>query len=110
VSDTVTPTCERLKAKLSQELRLGLDIIGGEMEDLALSLVPIRTGYLASTIFHEVLTEEIVMFFGAKAEYAAYVELGTRTMASRPFIRPALDGCWPKLQEAARVALTNAAR
>jgi len=96
--------------RLSQELHVALDLIGDEMEQLALSQVTKLTGSLASTIFHDVLTEEIIMHFGAKAEYAAYVELGTRTMASRPFIRPALDACWPKLQEAARVALANAAR
>jgi HK97 gp10 family phage protein len=87
-----------------------LDVVGEEIKELALSLVPIRTGYLASTIFHEMLTEELVMRFGAKAEYAAYVEFGTRTMAARPFIRPALGDCWSKLQEAVRVALANAAR
>jgi len=110
LSDTVTPTLERLKTRLLYELRMELDVVGQEMVDLALSLVPRRTGFLASTIFHDFLTEELVMRFGAKAEYAAWVEMGTRTMAPRPFIRPALDGCWPRVQEAARVALANAAR
>jgi HK97 gp10 family phage protein len=50
------------------------------------------TGNLLNHITHEVLVEKTV-FARVKAtvKYAEYLELGTRYMAPRPFLRPALD-------------------
>lgn len=80
-------------ARLGDEFRKALseelDRVGGEMEAEAKRLVPVRTGYLRSTIYHR--TEGLRMDFGAAASYALFVELGTRRMQPRPFIRPAFE-------------------
>lgn len=66
-----------------------LDRIGGEMEADAKAIVPVRTGYLRSTIFHRL--QGLQMEFGAGAPYALYVEFGTRRMAAQPFLRPSFE-------------------
>jgi len=45
--------------------------------------------------------------FGATAYYAPFVELGTRHMAARPFIRPAFDANQQKLLDAMLVGALN---
>jgi HK97 gp10 family phage protein len=42
----------------------------------------------------------LTLDLGAEADYALYVEFGTRRMAAEPFIRPAVDGCEDKLLQA----------
>lgn len=52
-------------------------------------LVPVRTGFLKSTI--NVLVEEGNISVMAWAFYAGFVEFGTSRMAPRPFMRPAVQ-------------------
>lgn len=47
------------------------------------------------------------MEFGARAHYALFVEIGTRRMAARPFMRPALDGTQQKLLDAILIGALN---
>lgn len=54
---------------------------------MALRLVPVRTGYLRSSIRAEVDANEARLV--AEAPYAGYVEYGTSKMAARPYMRPA---------------------
>lgn len=50
------------------------------------------TGRLLSSIHHKILVENTVFArIGSDVQYAIYLELGTRHMAPRPFLRPALD-------------------
>ena len=55
----------------------------------ARTLAPVRTGYLKSN--SEVEGEGGNSLIKFNAEYAAYVELGTRKMAAQPFLTPAVD-------------------
>ncbi len=55
----------------------------------ARSYAPVRTGYLKSLIGVE--QEGFDVYLVAKAVYSAFVEFGTKRMAARPFIRPALE-------------------
>jgi HK97 gp10 family phage protein len=87
--------------KIKENINKELGLIGGEMEDLAINIVPVRTGYLKSTIFHRVWAQSLS--FGASAPYASYVEFGTRFMSARPFIRPA----WSAKEEALYTALVH---
>jgi HK97 gp10 family phage protein len=75
-----------------------LDKIGQGMADVAFTLVPVRTGFLQSTIYW--LAENLQLEFGATAPYTIFVEFGTRFMAAQPFLRPAWDG-WIMQAEAA---------
>lgn len=50
------------------------------------------TGFLMSSIRHVIAVDETVYAsIGSDLEYALYLELGTRYMEPRPFMRPALD-------------------
>lgn len=50
------------------------------------------TGALLNSISHKVDVEQTVFVrIGSDKKYAIWLELGTRYMAPRPFLRPALD-------------------
>jgi hypothetical protein len=50
------------------------------------------TGMLLASINHKIMVENTVFArVGSDRKYAIYLELGTRFMAPRPFLRPALD-------------------
>jgi HK97 gp10 family phage protein len=96
--DTFTPRFIGLTERMKSGIADRLDSTGDEMEQLAKTLVRVRTGYLRDSIFHQVVG--IQMTFGATAPYAEYQELGTRFMRGQPFIRPALDAYQTKLLDA----------
>ncbi len=52
-------------------------------------IVPVRTGYLRSTIYAKM--QEWQMEIGAEAIYAAAVEFGTRFMQAKPYLNPAIE-------------------
>jgi HK97 gp10 family phage protein len=86
------------------------DVVGQMMVDLAKQLVPVRTGFLQSTIMQEVDRDNITLTFGATAPYASFVEFGTIRMAARPYLRPAMDAHQQKLLDALVVGVLNAFR
>lgn len=67
-----------------------LEICGGKAESYAKMLCPVDTGNLRNSITHQRTgpKEEVI---GSNVEYAPYVELGTKKMKSRPFLRPAAE-------------------
>jgi HK97 gp10 family phage protein len=62
----------------------------------AMRLVPVRTGYLRSTIYAKI--QEWVAEIGADATYALFVELGTKYMRSQPYLYPAIQQYLPELE------------
>ena len=58
--------------------------------------VPVRTGYLRSTVYAEI--KDWVAEVGAKATYAYFVEMGTRYMRAQPFLYPAVQEFLPELE------------
>ncbi len=66
-------------------------------------LVPVRTGYLQSTIF--VRVSEWNAEVGAEAAYAANVELGTRYAKAQPFLQPAVQALLPELERVVLAAV-----
>jgi HK97 gp10 family phage protein len=62
----------------------------------ATRLVPVRTGYLRSTIFAR--TQQWQAEVGAEAGYAAAIEFGTHYAQAKPFIQPALQAHLPELE------------
>lgn len=56
---------------------------------VARTLAPVRTGHLRSN--SEVEGDGGNSLIKFNAEYAAYVELGTRKMAAQPFLTPAVN-------------------
>jgi HK97 gp10 family phage protein len=98
--DTVTPKLLKGIPLIKQAIGDQLEVAGAEMEATARQIVPVRTGYLQSTIYHKTDPGELTLELGAKADYALYVEMGTRRMAAEPFIRPAWDAGEQKLLDA----------
>ena len=98
--DEVTPKLRGLTERMKQNIIQEADQVGAEMETLAKTLVPVRTGFLRDSIFHDIIPNNLGFDFGAKADYAEYVEFGTRFQRARPFIRPALDANQGRLLDA----------
>lgn len=50
------------------------------------------TGFLLNSITHQMgVDEKVYATVGSSLKYAIWLELGTKYMAPRPFLRPALD-------------------
>ena len=94
---------ETMRAYVDQGLDSGLQSI----ETLALTYVPRRTGFLASTVFVERI-KEWVFKIGARAPYALFVELGTRSMQARRFLSRALQEGMPLLVQQVNAAIDEA--
>ena len=82
-----------MDAKLRSQVHYALTEAVILAHQIARSLAPVRTGRLRSSIYWRAsgfyLGEWVE--FGASAPYAGFVEYGTRYMAPRPFMRPALE-------------------
>jgi HK97 gp10 family phage protein len=108
ISDTLSEhlrrcTSERLLYEVGQEL----DVVGANIVDVAKELVPVDTGFLQSSIYHQMIDQGTVEV-GAEAEYASYVEMGTYKSSPQPYLRPAIDSQLPELEQRMMVALRNA--
>lgn len=84
-----------------------------EIHNTAKRLAPKRTGNLTSSIFSE-KTGEWAFKLGARANYAVFVEFGTRFIQARQFIMQALESALPRLiqhvNNAIGEAITEAAK
>ena len=91
---------EKIKTELPNIVRQHLpDIVDESLDNLeakAKALVPVRTGFLRSTIYGA-RTGELMGYVGATASYAFFVEFGTRFMNAKPYLRPALYNLIPEL-------------
>lgn len=85
---------EKLQKKLKQNVRMD-DVKrvvrhnGAEMQAKAQQNAPVDTGYLKRSIGLEVTDEGMTAEVEPKADYAPYVELGTRFMDAQPYMAPA---------------------
>ena len=68
--------------------------------------VPVRTGYLQSTIYAKV--HEWIINIGADATYALFVELGTKYMQAHPYLYPAIQKYLPQLESDVIAAIEQA--
>lgn len=78
----------KLREKVDARLGEGAEIVA----ERARAIVPVRTGYLRSTIM---VTRRGPLQWRvlAYAFYAKFVEYGTSRMAAKPYLRPALILC-----------------
>jgi HK97 gp10 family phage protein len=72
----------------------------------AMRQVPVRTGYLRSTIYAKI--QEWVAEIGADATYALFVELGTKYMQAHPYLFPAIEQHLPQLETIVTSAIEQA--
>jgi HK97 gp10 family phage protein len=72
-----------------------IDKVGDRVTQVAKNLVPVATGKLRESIHKEKIERGVKV--GSELNYAGYVELGTRKMAPRSYLRRAarliLQGC-----------------
>lgn len=66
---------------------LGIEAEGNAVSEIT-SLGAVDTGRLRGSISHA--TDDTSAYIGTNVEYAPYVELGTRKMAARPFLKNAV--------------------
>ena len=77
--------------------------------DVARELVPVRTGYLKSTIAAEIGEASIgEVTATASAEYAQYVEFGTYRQMAQPYFIPAIEAALEEWGLAAQKAYEEA--
>jgi hypothetical protein len=69
-------------------------------------LVPIRTGYLQSTIYAKSKNWQVEV--GAEATYAAAVEFGTHNSHAHPYLVPAVETYLPNLERVMLQAIDSA--
>ena len=64
---------------------------GAELQNKAMRMAPVDTGTLKRSIGLEITEAGMTAEVEATAEYAPYVEYGTRFMKAQPYIRPSLE-------------------
>lgn len=88
----LTDHTNEIKAELRSKIPVILEALALQAEGNAISeitsLGAVDTGRLRGSISHT--TDEDTAYIGTNVEYAPYVELGTRYMAARPFLRNAI--------------------
>ena len=87
---------DRLDLTMRSRVDEALNSEVSNMQIVAQSLAPRRTGYLASTVCAE-RTGEWAFKLGARAQYAYFVESGTKFMRARRFLSRALELAMPGL-------------
>ena len=74
-----------------EQLARAATAIGLIAESHAKQLCPVDTGYLRNSITNATEDNGHTVVIGTSVEYAPYVELGTRRMKARPYLRPAIE-------------------
>lgn len=82
--------------------------VGHDMKATSQDIVPVRTGFLKSSIFLDVVGMGFDL--GPTAEYGGYVEQGTSRMSAEPYLGPAFDRHLPNLEQALGQLGENAVR
>lgn len=77
------------RAEINAAIAKALTKVARDIAADAARFAPVRTGALRASIADEPVQGNSVII-RASAEYAGYVELGTRNMAPQPFLKPAL--------------------
>jgi HK97 gp10 family phage protein len=91
-----------MKNRVQQQLMGWAETVKADAE----RLVPVRTGYLQSTIYAKSIEWQIEV--GAEAAYAAAVEFGTRYSRAKPYLDPAVQAYLPSLERVLLEALDSA--
>jgi len=104
--DELQKALDRLPRLMHTAVNRALERVGQDIHMDARRMCPVRTGFLRDSIYHKV--EDWVLTVGAKASYAAYVELGTRFTESRYFLTEAFHLNFPNLDRVLKWALDAA--
>ncbi len=67
----------------------------------------VDTGRLRNSITYKAVRTERAVYIGTNVEYAPYVELGTRKMRARPYLKPAATEHGPEYKRIMEAAMKN---
>lgn len=70
------------------QIERALEKVGLTAERYAKLACPVDTGRLRNSISHT--HDKNTAYIGTNVEYAPYVEMGTKKMAARPYLKPAI--------------------
>lgn len=89
----------QVDSALADPIRKCITVLAERVRTRAVSLVPVDTGRLKSSITVHVdgRGKDTVGLVGSNVEYAAYVELGTFRTRAQPYLVPALDAARGKV-------------
>lgn len=87
---------EKLQKKLKKNIQLDevkrqVRKHGGQLQEKAMRNAPVDTGFLKQHINLDIGDSGMSAEVEPTAEYAPYVELGTRFMEAQPYLKPAFD-------------------
>lgn len=87
---------EALQKKLAKcqdltPIKKVVQLNGAELQGKAQDNAPVDTGNLKRSIDLNIIVGGMAARCDARAEYAAYVEYGTRFMDAQPYMKPAFD-------------------
>lgn len=87
---------EKLQKKLKKNVQMAevkrvVRHNGAEMQEKAQRNAPVDTGHLKRSIGLNMADAGMTAEVEPTAEYAPYVELGTRFMEAQPYLKPAFD-------------------
>lgn len=99
VHDDLTPTLRKMGDNIRAEVINALVEVAQRMVTDAAIIVPVRTGFLRSTIFSRI-SGSLEVEIGASSPYALWVEMGTSRTAAQPYLRPAILGAFDDLCKA----------
>lgn len=82
---------DAFRRQVEQHVADRLERAGTEGVRVAKSLVPVRSGRTRDSIGYTVNRASLTLQIYAGTPWALFIELGTRRMPARPFLRPALN-------------------
>lgn len=89
VEISINDNSSEFKAAMERVTEAALEAIGQKAEGYAKADCPVDTGRLRNSISHSVDTGGKSVYIGTNVEYGIYVEMGTRRMPARPYLKPA---------------------
>jgi len=98
---------KRFPAEIKTAVQRVLEYETVQIAERARQLAPVRTGALRASIY-TVTRDFLSVALGAAVYYAGFVEYGTRKMAARPYLRPAIEEKRQELLEKTGEAIASA--
>lgn len=108
----ITDHSEEVLEALSNAVERGLESIGDSAVEHAVHNITeqgaVDTGNLRNSISKKLENDGQSVIIGTPVEYAAYVELGTSKMKSRPYLGPAVANNMDEYRSIMKDSLENA--
>ena len=79
------------KRKKTDQIRKAVTVNSAELQKSMQKMAPVDTGFMRRSIRIKYDDFGMTARVGPNAQYAPYVEYGTRYMAAQPFVRPSFN-------------------